>query len=334
VSVAANLTPQYLEAERKLKTAKTPQERLEIMQEMMALMPKHKATEKLQAGLKAKISKLKEEIERQPSSKRGGVSHLVPKQGAGQVVVIGAPNSGKSLLIKALTGADPEVGEYAFTTRTPAPYMMKHGNTRVQLVDLPPMSADLMESWQVELVKTADAALMAVDLSDPDGASRVESLAARLKEKRVEFVAEDFVFPEEEAGPPVFRKRTLLVGNKTDLDPGGENLEMLRMFFGEKWTIVPASAATGGGIDGLRGRIFSLLHVIRIYSKVPGKKADSGEPFILKRGSTVLDAARAVHKDFADKLNYARLWRKDAINGLMVNRDQTLEDEDVLELHL
>lgn len=332
--MAANLTPQYLEAERKLKTAKTPQERLEIMQEMMALMPKHKATEKLQAGLKAKISKLKEEIDRQPASKRGGTTHLVPKQGAGQVIVIGAPNSGKSSLIKALTGADPEIGEYPFTTRVPAPYMMKYGNTRVQLVDLPPMTGELMESWQIELVKISDAALMVANLADPDAPSQVESLAAKLKEKRVEFVPEDFVFPEEEMGPPVFRKRTLLVGNKTDLEAGGENLEMLRMFFAEKWTIVPASAAAGDGIDGLKARIFGLLHVIRVYSKVPGKKVDSGEPFILKRGSTVIDAARVVHKDFAEKLNYARLWRANALNGLMVNRDQVLEDEDVLELHL
>lgn len=332
--MAANLTPQYLEAERRLKTAKTPQERLEIMQEMMALMPKHKATEKLQAGLKAKISKLKEEIERQPAAKHGGVSYLVPKQGAGQVIVIGAPNAGKSLLIKALTGADPEVGEYPFTTRVPAPYMMKFGNTRVQLVDLPPVTADLMESWQVELIKIADAALMVVDLADPEGPSQVESLAAKLKEKRVEFVREDFVFPEEEIGPPVFRKRTILVGNKADLDSGDENLEMLRTFFVDTWTIVPASAATGDGIDGLKARIFGLLHVIRVYSKVPGKKADNGEPFILKRGSTVLDAARSVHKDFADKLNYARLWRRDVFTGQMANRDQVLEDEDVVELHL
>jgi len=332
--MAANLTPQYLEAERKLKTAKTPQERLEIMQEMMALMPKHKATEKLQAGLKAKISKIKEEIERQPSSKRGGTTYLVPKQGAGQVIVIGAPNSGKSSLIKALTGADPEIGEYPFTTRVPAPYMMKVGNTRVQLVDHPPMTADLMESWQVELVKIGDAALMVADLGDPEAPAQVEHLAAKLKEKRIEFVPEDTVFSAEETGPPVFRKRTLLVGNKTDLDAGGENLEMLRMFFGERWTIVRASAAAGDGIDGLKARIFGLLHVIRVYSKVPGKKVDSGEPFILKRGSTVIEAARVVHKDFAEKLNYARLWRANAVNGLMVNRDNVLEDEDILELHL
>jgi 50S ribosomal subunit-associated GTPase HflX len=221
--MAANLTPQYLEAEKRLKTAKTPQERLEILQEMMALMPKHKATEKLQAQVKGKISKLKEEMAKAPSVKHG-VSYLIPKQGAGQVIVLGPPNSGKSLLIKALTGADPEVGDYPFTTHHPAPYMMKFENVRVQLIDLPPITPEIMESWQVELIKVADAALIVVDLAAADAPSALEALIAKLKDKRVEFVREDDVPSEDFAGPPPFRKRTFLVANKSDLDPGGEAL--------------------------------------------------------------------------------------------------------------
>jgi len=106
-AMAANLTPQYMEAEKRLRTATVPQERLEIMQEMLALMPKHKATEKLQAQLKSKIAKLKEEIQKQPSGGKHGISYLIEKQGPGQVVVVGPPNSGKSFLIKQLTGAIP-----------------------------------------------------------------------------------------------------------------------------------------------------------------------------------------------------------------------------------
>jgi len=331
--VAANLTPQYLEAERKLKTAKTPQERLEIMQEMMALMPKHKATEKLQAQLKTKISKLKEEMERQTSAKHG-VSYVIPKQGAGQVVVIGPPNAGKSMLIKALTGADPEVGDYPFTTRAPAPYMMKYENVRVQMVDLPPMTPDLMESWQVELIKIADAALIVVDLADADAPSLLESLVAALKEKRVEFVGEDYEPPADAPYGPPFKRRTLLVANKSDLDSGGANLEALKVFFESQLTVVPVSSATGEGIEDLKKRVYDFLHVIRVYSKVPGKKPDHNEPFVMKRGTTVIEMARAVHKDFAEKLNYARLWRGTEYSGQMVNRDFVLQDEDVCELHL
>ena len=331
--MAANLTPQYLEAEKRLRAAKTSQEKLEIMQEMMALMPKHKATEKLQAQLKGKISKIKEEMEKQPAVKHG-VSFIIPKQGAGQIVVVGPPNAGKSMLIKALTGAEPEVGDYPFTTRAPAPYMMRYENVRIQLVDLPPMTPDLMESWQVELIKVADAALIVVDLADADAPSILESLVAKLKDKRVEFVQEDYQPPEENPGPPPFRKRTLLIANKTDLDAGGANAEALRFFFDGQLAVVPVSAVTGEGLEELKKRIYAFLHVIRVYSKVPGKKLDHNEPFVLKRGTTVIDMARAVHKDFAEQLAYARLWRGTEYSGQMITRDFVLEDGDVCELHL
>ena len=329
----ANLTPQYIDAEKKLRTAKTPQEKIEILEEMLALIPKHKGTEKLQAQHKSKIAKLKEEMAKQPSVKHG-LSHIIPKQGAGQVIVIGTPNTGKSMLIKSLTGAEPEVGDYPFTTRVPAPYMMKFENVRVQLIDLPPLTSDIMESWQVELIKVADAALIVVDLSNAESPTLLESLIAKLKEKRVEFVAEDFVPPEEGPGPPQFKKRTLLVANKKDLDAGGNNLETLKFFYEGQLAILPVSSLLGEGLEELKKRIFSILHVIRVYSKAPGKKPDHNEPFVLKRGSTVIDMARAVHKDFAEKLAYARLWRGKEYTGQMVNRDFVLEDEDICELHL
>lgn len=329
----ANLTPQYIDAEKKLRTAKTPQEKIEILEEMLALIPKHKGTEKLQAQHKSKLAKLREEIAKQPSVKHG-LSHIIPKQGAGQVIVIGAPNTGKSMLIKSLTGAEPEVGDYPFTTRIPAPYMMKFENVRVQLIDLPPLTSDIMESWQVELIKVADAALIVVDLSNAESPSLLESLIAKLKEKRVEFAAEDYVPPEEGPGPPQFKKRTLLVANKKDLDAGGDHLETLKFFFEGQLAILPVSSLLGEGLEELKKRIFSILHVIRVYSKAPGKKPDHNEPFVLKRGSTVIDMARAVHKDFAEKLAYARLWRGEEYTGQMINRDFILEDEDICELHI
>jgi ribosome-interacting GTPase 1 len=332
--MAANLTPQYLEAEKRLKTAKTPQEKLEILQEMMALMPKHKATEKLQALIKGKISKVKEEMARTPSSVKHGVSYLIPKQGGGQVIVLGPPNSGKSMLIKALTGAEPEVGDYPFTTRHPAPYMMKFENVPVQLVDLPPMTPEIMESWQIELIKVADAALIVVDLAEAEAPTVLEALVAKLKEKRVEFVRDDYVPPDDFPGPPPFRKRTFLVANKSDLDPGGANLEALTFFFESQFTVLPVSATAGDGLEDLKKRIFTYLDVIRVYSKAPGKKPEHDSPFVLKRGTTVIDLARAVHKDFSEKLAYARLWRGAEYTGQMITRDFVLADEDICELHI
>ena len=328
----ANLTPQYLEAERKLKTAKTPREKIEVLEEMLAVIPKHKGTEKLQAQIKTKIAKAKEEQQKKPSAKHG-LSYIVDKQGAGQVLIIGPPNSGKSTLIKSLTGAEPEIGDYPFTTRVPAPYMMKYENIQIQLIDLPPLTPDIMESWQLELIKIADAVLVVVDGSSPDSAGLLEALFAKLKEKRIEFVRDTDILAEE-SPVPAFRKRALLIANKMDLDARGENLEALKFFFENQLPLVPVSAARAEGMAELKKQIFSLLRIIRVYSKAPGRKPDHDEPFVLKRGSRVVDIARAVHKDFAEKLAYARLWREGQFTGQMVNRDQPLEDEDIVELHL
>lgn len=328
----ANLTPQYLEAEKKLKTAKTPQEKIEVLEEMLAVIPKHKGTEKLQAQIKTKIAKFRDEQEKRPSAKHGP-SYIIDKQGAGQVVVVGPPNAGKSMLIKSLTGAEPEVGDYPFTTRIPAPYMMKYENIQIQLVDLPPLTPDIMEGWQLELIKVADAALLVVDISSADSPGLLETLLAKLKEKRILFVRDE-EGPADDSAVPMFRKKALLLANKADLDAAGENVEALKFFFENQLAVVPVSAARGDGLIELKKRIFSLLHIIRVYSKAPGRKPDHDEPFVLRKGSRVIDIARAVHKDFAEKLTYARLWREGQFSGQMVNRDQPLEEEDIVELHI
>lgn len=331
--MATNLPPQYFEAEKKLKTAKTPQEKVEIYEELMAIIPKHKASEKLQAQLKTKISQLKSAMEKKSVVARHSSSYIIEKSGAGQVVLLGPPNSGKSLLIKSLTGASPEVGDYPFTTKTPAPFMMKFENIRIQLVDTPPVTIDYMETGLAEAAKISDGIIVVIDAASPDAASDLENVILKLREKKIELIPADREAP---AAVPPYHKRTIIVANKSDLDPGGEHLAEVRTLFQGAPEILPLSSIRSEHTDSLKPRIFLMLNIIRVYSKAPGKKADRDEPFTLRRGSTVQDMARAVHKDFAQSLKYARLWREHsgAYQGSMVNRDQVLEDQDTVELHL
>jgi ribosome-interacting GTPase 1 len=329
----ANLTPQYIEADRKFKEAKTTQEKIKALEEMMATIPKHKGTEKMRAMLKTKMAKLKAAMQARPAATRHGPSFHVEKTGAGQVVVVGPPNSGKSRLIAALTGAEPEVGDYPYTTRSPAPYMMKFENIQVQLVDTPPLAPEGVETELLELVKATDAVLFVLDLADQDTASILENLLARLKEKRVELQAENPAAPPE---PGRYIKKTLFIGTKGDSPLAADNLAFLKEYFDGKLVFHPVSAESGDGLEGIKKEIFLLLDIIRVYSKTPGKKADFNEPFALSIGSTVSEMARAVHKDFYEKLKYARVWRKDsvALQGQMVNRDFVLGDEDIVELRI
>jgi hypothetical protein len=327
----ANLPPHYLETEKKLKTAATAEEKIAIYEELLSIIPKHKGTEKLQAQLKTKIAKCKSAAQKKSSTARHGASYKVEKSGAGQVVLVGPPNAGKSRLVKSLTNAEPQVGDYPFTTLTTYPAMMPFENIQVQLVDAPPISPDYMEPWFPDLIRTADCCLIVIDSADPDALDMLQFIQDKLGGKKIRLVGEG----REPAGEHGWcSKRSLVVGNKIDLTEAVENLEVLREFIEPDLLLVPASAGSGEGLEDLKKRIFTMLEVIRVYSKIPGKKAELNDPFTLKKGSTVMDMARAVHKDFSQKLRFARIWSENKYDGQRVNRHHVLEDEDIIELNL
>lgn len=328
----ANLPPEYFEVEKTLRQAKTPEEKIAIMEKLLSIIPRHKGTEKLVALYRSKIAKLKEEIEHRPAVAKKGQLFRIEKSGAGQVVVIGPPNSGKSALIRALTGIEVEVADFPFTTRIAAPYMMPFENIKIQLIDTPPITADYMESWLTEMIKAAEAVLLVIDSSSNEAAGHLEMILNRLKEKKIELVSENVSIPADKFP---FMKRMLLVLNKNDLPESERIVKEINTLFQPRFDQLFVSARTTDGLETLRQRIYQLLQVVRIYSKVPGKKPDYESPFILKKGSTIIDLARHIHKDFAEKLNYARVWNKaGTISGLRVTRDYVLNDEDTVELHI
>ncbi|HTU22256.1 MAG TPA: GTPase [Gemmataceae bacterium] len=330
--MAVNLTPQYLEAEAEYKRAQTAEERLECLKRMWALVPKHKASEKLQAELKTKLSEAREEVEHERKSpKKGGVSHKIPKQGAGQVVLVGGPNCGKSRLLTRLTRATPEVAPYPFTTREPHAGMMEWEDVRVQLIDTPPITADYLEGYLSSIVRAADAVLLVVDLGDDDGPLAAEAVVERLAQVKTQLVGEP---PMESDDPSIHHTKTLLVANKLDLPDAAERLELVRELFGQRFPIQALDAESGNGLEQLGTAIYRLLNVIRIYSKKPGKPADMAAPFTCKAGSNVLQFAEVVHRDFADKLKSARIWGTGVYDGQTVTRDHILHDKDIVELHV
>ena len=320
----ANLTPQYLAAEHRFKEAATTREKIAALEEMMAVIPKHKGTEKLQADLRKRLAKLRNEAEKKHGISKASSMYSVQREGAGQVILVGGANVGKSSLLARMTNAAPEIGDYPFTTRLPQPGMMPYENIKIQLVDMPPIDPNFYEPWMGSVIRQADLVVLVADLSTDELLDEIENVLNLLGNSKIQFPG-----------------RQPLAANKCDAPGAAVNLEILKEFFGNKFSILPTSAVSGEGLDGLRQQIFERLGIIRVYTKIPGKKMDrSSPPFVLKHGSTVLDAARAVHREFAHSLKFAKVWSseksKQSIKyyGQMVERTHPLEDGDILELHI
>jgi len=326
----ANLTPDYVEAEKRYRAASTPEEKLACLEEMLAKIPKHKGTEKMQAGIRKKISQYKQQSEAQ-SKKRKGHSYKVPKEGSGQLVLIGCPNVGKSAILDNLTNAEPEVAEYPFTTRTPIPGMMPYLDISIQLVDLPPVSTEHVEPWIADIVKGSDGVLLVCDLAASDPVAQLETGVSILKNYGIHLIPPTADPSKEIRG---VEKWALIVANKIDLPDANEMLGLVREMYPTDLPIVPVSATSGVQLEDLAKSVFDLLRIIRVYSKQPGKHPDMEQPFTIPRDGTLMDFAEAVHKDFTENLKYGRVWGSGKFDGQVVKQDHVLEDGDIVELHI
>jgi len=327
----ANLTQQYRKAEEAYRRAATPEEELECLQLMLRELPKHKGTDKLHAELKQKVSKLKKEMSSGPKSGKKGRGVRIPRQGAGTVVILGGPNAGKSQLLRSLTRATPEVAPYPFTTHQPMPGMMPWEDVTVQLIDTPPITTDFLESYMQGIIRSADMALLLVDLADDDGIEHCQALLDRLANTKTRLGADSYL-DEEDLG--VSYTRTFVAPNKIDAPDAADRLELFHELCPLDWHEFVISAETAIGLEELRNAVYESLDVIRVYTKLPkAKEADFGKPFTLARGGTLLDMAELVHKDLANNLKFARVWGSEVHDGTVVKGDYVLHDKDIVELH-
>jgi hypothetical protein len=344
--VPANLSPEYKAAEVAFRATREPRERLECLREMLRTIPKHKGTEHLQADIKARIKDLGEQLEGgKKGGGHGGPALVIRPEGAAQIALIGPPNSGKSALHARLTGSAAAVAPYPFTTQFPQPGMMPHEDIFFQLIDLPPIAAEHPVPWIGSTLQTADAALLVVDLGEPGCTEQLQEVRSLLEARKVSLIERWPGTNEAQAGaaaagqpgdddPFGVRLPTLLLADKGDLvaEPDAE-LQALRDLTGVPFPAFVVSAETGRGLGELGPWLFGHLGIVRVYTKVPGHAVDRQRPFTLRRGRTVGDVARLVHRDLVSKLRYARVWGPSGFDGQTVGHEHRVADGDVVELH-
>jgi ribosome-interacting GTPase 1 len=330
----ANLTPQYKKAEEEYRAALTSEEKLRCLENMLQVIPKHKGTSHMQADLKSRIAALRKEL-----SGGGGKGKQrtdpfhVDRSGAGQVTLMGLPNAGKSALVGALSNAPVTVADYPFATRGPVPGMMHYQDAQIQLVDLPPVTAEHIEGGQIGAFRNSDVIWIVVDLAGhhllDDVATLQELVLERLRvvltgDRRAEG------YDEEKR----LRRSGLLIGTKIDLPKARDNFDAMLELIGPWLPAHGVSAVSREGLDALAEATWKLLGKMRVYAKKPGKPADMDEPFLIDERSTVGDLATFIHKEIAEKLKFARIWGSGQFEGQQVHADYVLSDKDIVELHV
>jgi ribosome-interacting GTPase 1 len=315
----ANLPPQYLR----------------LAQELMAMMPKHKGTDKLQADLKAKISKLKKQVEGSGPQKKHGTRFVdardhFDKEGAAQIILIGPPNSGKSTILDAVSGARPLIGDYPYTTREPMAGMMTFGSVQLQLIDTPPIAADYMEKFVPPLIRQADMVVLVVDIATAGFEGRIEAVFKQLEEKRIILAPK---LPEKVDDPRLYYKKTVIAAHKS-LEEGAEAGRKVLADLYPDFPVIPTSILDDNLMENFKQAIFKALEVIRVYTKRIGHEAVFDDPIILPIGGTVEEAALELHKDFLHKLQYARIWGEGKHEGQRVKNNFVLTDGDIIEFHI
>ena len=329
----ANLPPQYYELEREFKAEKDTREKLRMAQELLRMMPKHKGTANLQAEMKTKISNLRKEVEggSQTHGARQVQAHdYIEREGAGQIILIGAPNCGKSSLVDTLTNAKPLVADYPYTTREPSTGMMAYETVQMQLIDTPPISDELFENYLSGLIRNATIVVLVCDLEAETMFDDLKFIITKLEEKRIILMPE---VEQEPENPKYCYKKMILCAHKTFEDEEGQKREKLKeMFSGH--VMISTSIIDDDSMDDFRKAIFDSLKIMRVYTKPVGKETDFKDPIILPIGGTVALAAEDLHKDFAKKLKFAKIWGEGKFDGQRVQSDFVLTDGDIVEFHI
>jgi ribosome-interacting GTPase 1 len=364
----ANVGVEFGLAKNKYEKARTNEEKLAALQEMLSAAPTHKGAENLRKDISRKISALKKKIEKEKiTTKKAGHTINIRKEGAGQVLIISLPNCGKSTFLQEFTNAKPEIANYAYTTTKPEVGTLNYGGAKIQLIELPSFLKNSDLSSQIySMVRVCDLVILLVQDASFEQLdtlisyfkqqdiyitrnkpkvdiikSKFNNLAFVNKQNLLEDKKKTSTFLKE-AG---FSNHTFILNEKVSLKDIMLLINPRVSYVSSMCVSMPITTKKNFNIkeykniplfnfkdkEEIKHKIFDLLNKIIVYTKKPGKKADTNEPLVLDKGSTVLDAAREIHKSIYKQINSAKLWGSSKYPGQQVSKNYILKNKDIVE---
>lgn len=346
-----NAGPEYAAAERKYEEAKTIAEKIKALECMLRVAPNHKSSENLRAGLKTKISKLKQQVEKEKSSKKSGYSFTIKREGAAQVAICGVANSGKSYLLSKLTNARPLIAGYEFTTTMPEVGILDYHGIKIQMIEMPAITSDFIYKDNgpmfFSMIRNANIVLFVarnekeirflnnefekanikLNKNRPNVTIKKEAAGGinasgitRIPYEKIVEICRDYSIYN---GIIEFHEDVSLEDFENLLNPSTVFMSLLTIKNNMK----------AFDVEGIKEAIWKKLNLIKVYTKAPGKEKDY-PPIAMKKNSTIKDLALFVHKDFLKNFRFARVWGSSKFPGQSLGLDYVLKDNDVIEIHM
>ncbi len=263
---------------------------------------------------------LNEEIHQQ--QQRLKVQHkdtlAVEKEGHFQMVLVGAPNAGKSALLKALSRRQVKVADYAFTTLKPIPARVDCGGLWIQLVEIPGLITGAAEG------RGRGQALLSV-AANADGLIAAHDLTADPQQL-------DIILTE--LSKTKLPQPLLIVYTKMDVPNAESRLRTVQTRYAQ-FKSVAVSAEQNLHLDALKEAMRAATGLIRVFprSNQAGNSPDE-KPVIIPTNSSIEDFAGKIHKDIAQKLKHAKVWGSSVkFPGQQVGKGHVLSDMDIVTLY-
>ncbi len=302
---STNQSPFYKAAEVKFLQAITDEERIIALEEMIRECPKHKSSENMLANLKTRLKKFVEKQEKSKKSGKGSKQGI--KKSEIQAIILGPPNTGKSSIFKTLAKQNSKISQTPYTTIQPQLGTTLYENAKIQIIDLPPLSA--IPNEDKNLITTADTILFVID--------NIKQLDELNKNDLVK----------------KFNKKTIIIFNKSDNLNEQEKHKITETLKSKKQNFVFFSQNNEdkNNAEIIKEKIFSLAPIIRIYTKEP-KKPATKEPMLLKQNSTPRDVAEKILKGMSKKVRRIKIWGPSSkFSGQIIGLEHLLKDKDTVE---